>query len=398
MYKNPILAVDRRAGADPAVFYHEDAFYFYSTNPDNAVFISSNLTEWTKGPTVLPPELKGAWAPEVFFHREDRRFYIYYTRKYKIGVAVADRPDALFSDLGILIMDGIDAHPFRDDDGRLYLYFTHTPGFSIHCVPMKSPTETGGPITRCLDVSQPWETNSFAINEGPWMLKRNGMYTLLYSGSDGRSRYYAVGAASAPTPISPFTKYPDNPVFQDLEHVSGAGHGSVTFDRAGNLWHLYHQKVDARTNWIREIGLDPVRVDANGRWGGTPTRGVEQPAPVMDSDLVWIPEILPRGAVFNGSVTVPISSRTDPAIIRYTLDGSEPGPNSPRYTDPLVLTESAVVKAMAFRDGMRDSAVAAEAFRRTDLPLVANPSPDAAPGDPGFKVFPRPAARPGALR
>lgn len=389
-FKNPILPVEFEAGADPAVFYHNGIFYFYSTNKDRAVFTSTNLIDWVKGPSVLPLELKGAWAPEVYFHPEDGKFYMYYTQKYKIGVAVADRPDAMFTDLGFIALSGIDAHMFRDDDSRLYLYFTRTPDFSMHCVPMKSPVETGGPVTKCFEISQTWETNSFSINEGPWMMKNNGTYTLLYSGSDGQSRYYAIGCATAPTPIGPFTKYPDNPVFQDLEHVSCSGHGSVTSDRTGQLWHLYHQKIDTQKNWTRDICLDPVRFDKNGRFGGTPTRGVEQPVPVMDADLVWVPEISPRGAVFNTPVTVSLSSRTDGAEIRYTVDGSEPGPKSALYTKPFVLKDSAVVNARAFKKGMRDSTVAAQNFTHTDQALAPNPSPDAAPGNPGFDVFPKP--------
>jgi GH43 family beta-xylosidase len=390
-FKNPIIPLERQGGADPAVLYYQGMFYFYSTNPDGSVFTSTNLVNWSKGPVILPDELKGDWAPEVYHHPEDGKFYLYYTQKYKIGVAVADRPDAMFKDLGFIVIDAIDAHLFRDDDSRLYLYFTHTPDFSMHCVPMKSPVETGGPITQLFEISQDWEKHSFPINEGPWMLKHNGTYYLLYSGSNGQSRYYAVGCATAPTPIGPFAKYPDNPVFQDLEHVSCAGHGSVTPDRAGNLWHLYHQKISTSTiDWARDVCLDPVRFDKNGCFGGTPTRGVEQPVPVMDPDLIWSPEITPRGAFFNNTVTISLSSRTDGAKIYYTTDGAEPNRFSAVYKKPFVLEKSATVKARAYRKGMRTSTVSVEVFTQTDRELVPNPAPDAASRDPGFDVFPKP--------
>jgi GH43 family beta-xylosidase len=393
-FKNPILPVEFEAGADPAVFCHNGIFYFYSTNKDRAVFTSTNLIDWVKGPSVLPLELKGAWAPEVYFHPEDGRFYMYYTQKYKIGVAVADRPDAVFTDLGFIALSGIDAHMFRDDDSRLYLYFTHTPDFSMHCVPMKSPVETGGPVTKCFEISQAWETNSFSINEGPWMMKNNGTYTLLYSGSDGQSRYYAIGCATAPTPIGPFTKYPDNPVFQDLKNVSGSGHGAVTFDRTGQLWHLYNQKPDRQKGWKRDICMDRVAFDGNGRFSGTPTRGVEQSAPVFDTNLVWIPQITPRGAVFSKPVTVSLSCRTPDVELRYTLDGSEPNRKSAIYTGPFTVSDSAAVKARAFKKGMKDSFTAREKFTRIDGNLVPNPAPDAPPNVatniPGYNVFPKP--------
>ena len=389
-YTNPILGINQAGGADPAVILYRDTYYFYSTNRGLNVFTSGDLVHWKKGPQVLPDEFKGVWAPEVYRHPEDSRFYMYYTRRYKIGVAVAGRPDAMFKDLGLLAIDGIDAHLFRDDDGRLYLYFTHTLSFTMYCVPMKSPVETGGPVTRCFEISQDWEKHSFPINEGPWMVKHDGVYYLLYSGSNAQSIYYAVGYATGPTPIGPFTKYAGNPVFQDLKAVRGPGHGSVTRDRAGRLWHLYHQKVDAKEGWARDICLDPVSFDERGVFGGTPTRGVAQPVPDCDPSLVWSPDIHPRGAVFNKQVAVSLTSRTAGAEIRYTLDGKDPDASSPVYEKPLTLTKSATVKARAFKQGMKTSTVAVMRFARTDEALPENPSPNAAPGDPPFKVFPRP--------
>ena len=51
------------------------------------------------------------------------------------------------------------------------------------------------------------------------------------------------------------------------------------------------------------------------------------------------------------SVTVTLATQGD-APIRYTLDGSKPGKKSPVYTEPLVLNESCVLTAVAFRDNV----------------------------------------------
>ena len=386
-FKNPILAVDRKAGADPAILYHKGTYYFYATNGENWVYTSTDMVNWTRGPKVLPKDLKGVWAPEVYYHPEDGKFYMYYTKRYKIGIAVSDRPDAMFKDLGIIAVNGIDAHPFRDDDGRLYLYFTNTPTFTMYCVPMKSPSETGGPITKCFAISQEWEKRHFPINEGPWMIKRNGIYYMLYSGANGQSIYYAIGYATAPTAIGPVTKYDKNPVFQGLPDIYCTAHGSVERDRKGQLWHLYHQKPDTKVGWIRDICLDPVRFDENGVFGGTPTRGTEQVVPFMESNLVWSPDFCPRGAIFNDEVTVKLSSRTDGVEIRYTLDGSEPGESSTLYKISFKLKKTSTLKALAFKKGMKTSTVSSEHFKQTNAKLAENPSPDAVPGDPGFDVF-----------
>jgi GH43 family beta-xylosidase len=388
-YTNPIIGVEGEGGADPAVLLHNDTYYFYSTNTGNHVFISQDLVHWEKGPSVLPEKFKGAWAPEVYYHPEDNKFYMYYTMKYKIGVAVADKPDTMFTDLGILAVPGIDAHLFRDDDARLYLYFTHTPPFAMHCVPMKSPHETGGPVTKCFEISQDWEKHHFPINEGPWMEKRDGKYTLLYCGSDGQSIYYAIGAAFAPTPLGPFTKYNKNPVFQDLPKIYCPGHGSVTQDRTGALWFLYHQKPDSAIGWKRDICLDPMAYDESGVLRGKPTRGEARPAPVCDPDVVWAPDIHPRGAIFNNNVMVTLTSRTAGAVIRYTLDGSEPGPQSLLYEKPLVVDKTIEVKTRAYKEEMRLSATTSQHFTRTAEKLPENPSPNAPAGEVPFDVFPR---------
>jgi GH43 family beta-xylosidase len=384
-YTNPVL----NDGADPVVIIHNETYYLYSTNTGNCVFTSKDLVHWAKGPCLLPDNFKGLWAPDVYHHPGDGKFYLYYAMKYKIGVAVASQPEGPYTDLGILAVPGIDPHLFRDDDGRLYLYFTHTPLFTMYCVPMKSPTETGGPVTKCFEISQDWEKHSFAINEGPWMEKRDGKYTLLYAGSNGQSIYYAVGVAFAPTPIGPFTKYDRNPVFQDLGKINGSGHGSVTRDRAGQLWHVYAQKRDPAIGWKRDICIDRMAYDQDGVLRGTPTRGVEQPAPACAPDLVWSPDIHPRGAIFNKTVQVSLSSRTDNAEIRYTMDGTEPGASSSLYKKPLTLSQTATVRAKAFKTGMKTSAVAAMLFTRTKKKLPENSSPNAAPGDFPFDVFPQ---------
>lgn len=51
---------------------------------------------------------------------------------------------------------------------------------------------------------------------------------------------------------------------------------------------------------------------------------------------------------YTGQLTVAITSTEPDAVVRYTLDGSEPEASSPAYTEPLVLTQTTVVKATTF--------------------------------------------------
>jgi len=63
--------------------------------------------------------------------------------------------------------------------------------------------------------------------------------------------------------------------------------------------------------------------------------------------------ILPRTAdAFVASQQVSLACPTPGVEIRYTTDGCEPTAKSPKYETPFTLTESAVVKARAFRAGV----------------------------------------------
>ena len=79
------------------------------------------------------------------------------------------------------------------------------------------------------------------------------------------------------------------------------------------------------------------------------------PAPVAD----------PKGKDFTGTLAVTLTVPGVPdASIRYTLDGSEPGPASPLYTGPVVFTASTVLKAKAFKPTWLPSPTMEERYRR----------------------------------
>lgn len=57
-----------------------------------------------------------------------------------------------------------------------------------------------------------------------------------------------------------------------------------------------------------------------------------------------------------------ITCATDGATIHYTLDGTDPTADSQVYTTAVTLTEGQTIKAIAIKDGMKASAVAAEKY------------------------------------
>ena len=82
------------------------------------------------------------------------------------------------------------------------------------------------------------------------------------------------------------------------------------------------------------------------------------------------------GAVLSGTM-VAISTTTAGATIRYTTDGTDPGPSSTQYTAPIAITAAVTIKAIATASGFADSAVGSAAY--TILAPAATPTfdPDA---------------------
>lgn len=79
-------------------------------------------------------------------------------------------------------------------------------------------------------------------------------------------------------------------------------------------------------------------------------------------DISAVPVIDGRGRVFDSQTTVTLRSTSRNATINYTLDGSEPGSNSPVYTAPFTLYKTTTVKAVVVRGGIVRSLAAEATF------------------------------------
>ena len=85
------------------------------------------------------------------------------------------------------------------------------------------------------------------------------------------------------------------------------------------------------------------------------------------------------GGVYTNNLKVELTVKEPGVTIRFTVDGSEPGTNSALYSAPISITNSALVRARAFRPNARPGVLVAEAYTllgenvrdfRSNLPLV----------------------------
>ena len=261
-YANPVY---KRDFPDPHVILVEDTYYAYATTNGSSVNIrmigSPDLVNWENLGDALPALPKWSvlnagytWAPGVM-EIEDQ-FVMYYVARDKeidrqcIGVAVSGTPDGPFTDPNdeafICQEDlggSIDAYPYRDDGGTLYLFWKNDGnccGLEVALwVQELSPdgmTLVGEPV-KLIVRDQPWER---PLIENPAVVKHNDRYYLFYSGNWWESHEYAVGYAVCETALGPCEKPLDEPWFQYEAPVMGPGGQAFFTDPNGNLWMAYH--------------------------------------------------------------------------------------------------------------------------------------------------------------
>jgi alpha-tubulin suppressor-like RCC1 family protein len=77
---------------------------------------------------------------------------------------------------------------------------------------------------------------------------------------------------------------------------------------------------------------------------------------------VAAPQFTPPAGTYGEPQLIRLTSTTDGATIRYTLDGTDPMETSPLYRFPFLVSVTTTVKARAFRTGMTRSAIATATY------------------------------------
>ncbi|GAA0365276.1 glycoside hydrolase family 43 protein [Alkalibacterium iburiense] len=273
-YQNPIgEMIDI---GDPYVLKYNDTYYMYATSLPGSGFLvwqSDNLVDWDSGTVAYAHSQQDErwatgdfWAPEVIYH-EDLFYMVYSARdqsgSLKMAIATSESPTGPFIDqtVDLINLPGsyIDGHFFIDDDGTPYMYYVKdnyeniVDGNNVSHIYVQKMTddllEVTGEPELLLVPDQAWENPNanYQWNEGPYVVKNEGLYYLMYSANVYSSPDYAIGYAVSDQPTGPFEKYENNPILsKDLENdISGPGHNSVTVGLDNStLYAVYHIHTD----------------------------------------------------------------------------------------------------------------------------------------------------------
>ena len=240
---------------------------------DTRCWSSADLVEWRNEGVILDlADVRwstnyAAWAPSCARNPRDGKYYFYFSAGdgAGIGVAVADYPFGPFRDaIGIpLVRDyffgaqPIDAHCFVDDDGRAYLYY----GGHGHCV--VAPLT---PTMQALHRAPREITPSPGYVEGPFMIKRKGLYYLMWSEGNWTNSTYLAAYGTSESPLGPF-EYRGKILENNPEVALGAGHHSAMLlpDTEDEWVVCYHRRpLDASAIHHRVSCLDAMKFREDG--------------------------------------------------------------------------------------------------------------------------------------
>jgi len=262
--------------ADPNIAVFGNKFYIYPTTDGTEGWQSTYFTCWSSTDLVkwknedkildLPRDLtwaaKRAWAPTI--GSKNGKYYYYYAADVNIGVAVADKPTGPFKDpLGKPLVKKdmfkgqmIDPAVFTDDDGSSYLYWGNG---QCHVVKLNEDMIS-------YDSTKIVSFKPQDYNEGPFVIKRKGIYYLMWSEFDTRDPRYSVWYATSSSPLGPFVKAPGGPILKGKGVVKGAGHHSVVQVPGKDEWYIaYHRfKIPDGNGYNRETCISSLHFDDKG--------------------------------------------------------------------------------------------------------------------------------------
>ena len=134
--------------------------------------------------------------------------------------------------------------------------------------------------------------------------------------------------------------------------LSGDGDLVLLFDPQGNI--------------VDKLQIGALNADTSyGRTGNqllyydTPTPGAANSGGLVG--YTQMPSLSLDAGMYTGSQSVSIEA-PEGSYVTYTTDGSEPNQNSTRYTGPIALTKTTVLRARAFGSGLYGSNVASASY------------------------------------
>lgn len=263
----------------PEVYEFDGKFYiFYSANLSDSLNVNKDLETFNIGvavsdsPTgpftdlmnrpVFQPEYPIIDA-DVYFDEASGKFYLYFSRccyKHAVESEIAQKMKE--ENKQYQMVEGN-----KDEIQESWVYGVELkPDFSGV---VGEPQLLLCPPSKIDDVQAEWESRSVTSGEvnrrwteGSYIFKEGDTYYIMYSANFYGGPHYAVGYATAKSPLGPFQKADNNPVLQsNIEQggiVTGTGH-NMLLTIGGQRYIVYHAYTTADPK-NRVVMIDKLNV------------------------------------------------------------------------------------------------------------------------------------------
>jgi arabinoxylan arabinofuranohydrolase len=248
----------QHGAADPDAHVWDDTVWLYTSQDHEGgyenmdgyhAFSSKDMVNWTDHGEILHSrdvswglEAGGyMWAPGAARkkdHAGNYKYYLYFPHRdsaneWKIGVALSDKPEGPFTDIGHWIegTSGIDPSILVDDDGQAYMYFDHNKMAKLKDNMVEFAEK---PIKLNYGGEAIMGNSHLNASEGPFIHKRNGIYYYSFTNLDNKAGYTAM-YSMADNPYGPFDW--QGPIAKEAR---GAQNHHSIIEFKGQSYFFYH--------------------------------------------------------------------------------------------------------------------------------------------------------------
>lgn len=259
-----------------------------------------------------------------------RSYLFFCTSDGREGVAFADDPAGPFHDPVMITGDktgtpieGIDPAVFRDDDGKVYLYWGQINSYGAELTDdltkIKEDTLVSGLLTE----------KEHGFHEGSSMRKIGDTYYYIFADIH-RGKPTALGYATSKKPLGPF-KYQGIIIDNDgCDPETWNNHGSI--ECVNGQWYVFYHRSTKNSRYLRRMCAEPIAVDQDGRIREVqPTStGIGEPYKIGEPLYGYQACKLSKNAWIDGDRLIASSGGAE-VVFRY-LDPSARNLSSVSYT------------------------------------------------------------------
>jgi xylan 1,4-beta-xylosidase len=261
-----------REAADPVITLYKGKYFLYASH-SGGYWYSDDMLDWKFiANKSLPIE---DYAPDVITINDTTYYAASASTKKNIFYTTNPFEDNWKPMEKTFPFPIWDPNFFRDDDGKIYLYWgcsDLTPIYVVQLNRKMQPVTEPKVVIKHNTADHGWEIpGEFnekpknGYNEGAYMTKHNNKYYLQFASPGTEFKTYADGVYTSDSPMGPF-KYEDNSPFSFKPggFIAGAGHSATFMDKYGNYWHISSMTISIRHMFERRLGIFPASFDKDG--------------------------------------------------------------------------------------------------------------------------------------